>query len=142
MGFSALSNQIIATIQASAAVSTVAGRTGKSLTVRVGYKVRQEINVSDLPIVMIVRPERKLESIAARQYGHEFVIFVGLNCETREDAPGLLDDLENAIEDALVENYSLNGTAVDVNFIGSSNDMGMYHPVYFTSMQFNIQARK
>jgi len=142
MSFSALSQKVVETIQGSAGVSSAISIFGKVLTVKAGFKTRQEINVSDLPIALIVRPERKLELLAARQYAHSFVVFVGIYCEDREAAPGQLDDLENAIEDALTANYSLDGTAVDVNFVASTNDMGMYHPVYFTSMQFNIQARK
>jgi hypothetical protein len=144
MSFTALSAQIIATIQNSDLVAAAVSSTGfnRPLTVKTGFKTRQEINVSDLPIALIVRPERKLTLFSARQYDHSFIIFVGIHSESREAAPGILDGLENAIEDALAKNYTLNGTAVDINFIGSSNDMGMYHPVYFTTMQFEIPARK
>ena len=146
MGFTSLTTKIIATIQAATAVSSLVTNhwPGKTLSVKAGFKTRQEINVSELPICLIVRPDRKMNInlSTVRQYEHDFILFVGVHCETRESAPGWLDDLENAIEDALVANPSLTGTAVDVNFIGSSNDMGMYHPVYFTSMQFQVLSRK
>jgi hypothetical protein len=144
MSFATISAQMIATIQASSAITTLMASRwpGKSLTVKTGFKTRQEINVADLPIVLIVRPDRKLTDIAAKQYDHSFILFVGIHSENREAAPGLLDDLENAIEDALCANYNQGGTTVDTNFIGSSNDMGMYHPNYFTTMQFEIPARK
>lgn len=142
MSFDTISAQIAATISNSVAVAAVLNPTGKVITAKVGFRTRQEINIADLPIALIVRPERKLTLQYARQYDHSFIIFVGVHCEDREAAPGLLDDLENAIEDALTEAYTLGGTAVEVHYISSTNDMGIYHPVYFTSMQFEISARK
>jgi hypothetical protein len=144
MSYTAITAQIISTIQKSALVTLVLSRIGSTrpLTVKSGFKTRQEINVSDLPLVLVVRPERKMQIISAKQYEHSVILFVGIHCESRETAPGLLDDLENAIEDALTQNYTLNGTAVEVNYIASANDMGTFHPVYFTTMQFDITARK
>ncbi len=144
MSLATISAQMIATIEASPAIASLVTTNwpGKTLNVKPGFKPRSEINVTDLPIALIVRPDRKSTILSARQYAHSFILFVGIHSEARESAPGLLDALENAIEDALVANYTLNGTAVDVNYVGSSNDMGIYHPHYFTSMQFEISARK
>jgi hypothetical protein len=144
MSFDALADEIIATIAAAPTVVAVVSAQWpqKTLTVKKGFKTRQEINVADLPVCLIVRPERKRTLQYVKQYDHSFILFVGCHCDNREEAPGLLDALENAIEDTLTEAYTLGGTAVEVHYISSVNDMGMYHPVYFTTMQFDISARK
>jgi hypothetical protein len=142
MTFNALADQIKTIITNSTEVSGVLSPLSKIITTKIGFRTRQEINLSELPVALIVRPERKLTLDYAKQYQHSFLLFVGIHCETREDAPGRLDDLENAIEDALATDWTLDGNAVNVEYVGSVNDMGLYHPVYFTTMQFDISARK
>ena len=142
MSFDTMAGAIITTLNNSSAIAALLSGTGKSLIVRKGFKPKSEIHISELPVAMILRPGRKITIESARQYENNFVLLVGIHCENRESAPGQLDNLENAIEDSLVNNFTLSGAAVDLHFVDSANDMGKFHPVYFTSMQFNVSSRK
>lgn len=114
---------------------------GKKLKVLKAFKRRQEVNTSELPLVMITVPGRryKSESIGSRQFENTITVYAGI-CHNgdRELAPDLVEQFEALIEQAVMRDVSQGGYALDTHFAESSNDEGAFHPNYFSAIEFSI----
>jgi hypothetical protein len=114
---------------------------GKFLNVIKAFKNRQEINVADLPVAMIVRPSRSYHSqiIGASPYFESTVLlYVGFYCEDRNQAQDILVVLDEEIEAALLKNRSLSGKVQQTMLEAVETDAGQFHPHYFFVQQWKI----
>jgi len=114
---------------------------GKTLKVRKVFKRRQEVNTSDLPLIMITVPARrhKTETAGSRIFENTVTVYAGL-CHNgdRELAPDLVDQFESLIEAAVLRDVTRGGYALNTHFAESSNDEGAFHPNYFSALEFLV----
>jgi hypothetical protein len=147
MGLKQITDNVKATLLADADLLAWIAETfpGKQLAVVKAYKRRQEINVADLPRIMITAPKRARTDgpIGSRRYENTVRLYAGLYFDgDKEAAPDLVEQFESLIEDALLKDIRRGDTAVDTDFDDSANDEGVNHPVYFSVMQFTIISQR
>jgi len=116
---------------------------GKPVKVRKVFRKRNEIGLDELPVILITRPSRNAEEALTRRKDnlHTVSIYAGFRQENRELAPDQLLEFEELIESALMVDPSRGGTAADTAFQESVNDEGLFHPVYFQALGFQIKKR-
>lgn len=117
---------------------------GKSVTVAKAFRQRTEIGLSDLPIILITRPavEKPYETIGAKEGRHTVRLYCGFYQDKKNNALQEGVEYEEKIEDTVLTNSTLAGTAVYVKPKNSVNDEGEFHPVYFTVMDVEIFHRR
>ena len=114
---------------------------GKTLKVRKAFKRRQEVNTSELPLIMITVPARrhKTETAGSRIFENTVTVYTGL-CHNgdRELAPDLVDHFEGLVEAAVLRDPTRGGYALNTHYAESSNDEGAFHPNYFSALEFLV----
>lgn len=116
---------------------------GKGLTVQVAYKRRVEIHESDLPLILITRPDMKKKYLTGVRDGiHRARLYCGFLKADREQAQLDLIGFEEAIDDAILADYTLGGTVIKAIPTESANDEGEHRPVYFMVMDVEIHHRR
>lgn len=117
---------------------------GKPLTVAKVFRQRTEIGLSALPIILITRPavEKPYETIGAKEGRHTVRLYFGFHQADKNNALQEEIEYEEKIEDAILADSTLTGTAVYVKPKNSANDEGEFHPVYFTVMDIEIFHRR
>ena len=142
--FNDVLDNLVTTLEGDSALSAfVTAKWGKSLTVLRVYKNRQEIQISELPVALVTRPEvRKNFLIGARDGEHRVRIYLGFRQEDRLEAQAELIEAEELIDDALLVDQTGGGKAIDTKPAESINDEGSYHPVYFMVMDVLIKHRR
>ncbi len=142
MSFTAVTDNIKTTLTADTTLKAwITSRfPGKTLKAIKSFRNRQEINVADLPIVMITRPARKYVqgTIGSQRRESTVVLYLGFYSENRETAQDILTEFEEQVEAALYRDRRRGGTADSTDYDASENDSGAYHPHYFTVMQFTL----
>ena len=119
----------------------------KALTVKKVYKNRTEITATDLPLLMITRPQivRTFGGSRAVNKEHSVLLYVGFHYDKVNDLELPLDyfiELDDLLEDAVLTKLAVTGDkAFAVSVEDSANDEGMLHPIYFMSMHLKIRAR-
>jgi hypothetical protein len=116
---------------------------GKALTVKKVFKQRSEVLIGELPIVLITRPERRSEEglVRRKDNTHTVRLYAGFHQPDREKALDETIGLEEAIDNAVMADNLLGGTAAGTSFTSSQNDEGLFHPVYFQVIDFDILKR-
>lgn len=134
-------NNLVNTLQSDSTLDTFCREEwGKSLTIKKVFKKREEVGLTEFPLVMITRPQVSVEQENNIAYERKNTIrlYVGFHQPNREAALDEIIELEEMIEKALVQDMSVGGT-VDMIIPGSSvNDEGYFHPVYFIAKEFEI----
>lgn len=142
MGFSAVTDNIKSTLDTDTTLKAWITSTfpGKTLKVIKAFHNRQEINVSDLPVVMITRPSRKGVDgpIGGLRRESSVLLYLGFYKESKDGAQDIQVAFEEQVEAALYKDRRRGGTAERTDYEESENDNGAYHPHYFTVMQFKI----
>jgi len=135
---------LVTTIEGDSALSAFClSKWGKALTVLRVYKNRTEIQLSELPIALITRPEvNKKFLIGAREGEHRVRIYFGFQQDDRLKAQEELIEAEELIDDALLVDHTRGGKAIDTTPEASANDEGSFHPVYFMVMDVLIKHRR
>lgn len=135
---------LVTTLEGDSALSTFCtNKWGASLTVPRLYKNRTEIQVSELPVALITRPEvKKNFLIGARDAEHRVRIYLGFRQEDKLKAQEELIEVEELIDDALLADHTRGGKAIDTMPEASANDEGSFHPVYFLVMDVLIKHRR
>jgi hypothetical protein len=112
----------------------VSGNFDRPLSVRITYKERLEINKSELPVIIMTRPEKALNelngTVGAFQ-NHTVLMYIGFHCHNQLTGQIMLIQFEELVEAAIMKNQNAEG--VNVNFTPgpSRNDQGANHPEYF-----------
>jgi hypothetical protein len=118
---------------------------GKTLKVIKAYKRRQEINVTDLPLIMITAPKKRRVDgpIGHRRYESDVLTYAIFHFDgDRATAPDLTEQFESLVEDALLRDLRRGGNADDTEFEDSANDEGISHPTYISVLQFKILTQR
>ncbi|MFA5354213.1 MAG: hypothetical protein WC291_08280 [Thermodesulfovibrionales bacterium] len=144
MSFTTVLSNLATTLQNNAALASFCTtKWGKALTVKRVYHKRTEINISDLPILLITRPMMdKKFYIGARDGHHTVRLYLGFRQEDREKAQAELVEAEELVDDAMMAVIPSSLGALNLVPQGSQNDEGEYHPVYFTVMDVMIHHRR
>ena len=111
------------------------------------FKKRVEIDVRDLPIILVTRPQvLKTLLVGARDGVNTVRLYCGFLQNAREQALAQIIQFEEKIDDALLTQEATNAAnAAGIKYINpksSVNDEGMYHPVYFIAMDVEISHRR
>lgn len=116
---------------------------GKQLKVLTVFKQRTEIQMHDLPIVMITRPRVRREpqgNLSKKE--HSVFLYAGFMSNDREQAPELSIEFEEKLEEAVRRKTSHpDDRSFYIAPADSSNDEGRFHPVYFLVIEFLIKDR-
>ncbi len=113
---------------------------GKSLTAEIRYRARREIAFSELPIVLITRPQvsNRKGVRHGREGLHTIHLYAGFM--NNDAAAGALElvRFEELIEDALTVGNPFADLALDAAVGDSINDEGAAPPAFFTAMQLHV----
>ena len=108
----------------------------KNLTVKRVYKPRTEVNLKELPFVMMTSPSlesARLET-GEKAYIRKVRLYGVLQIDNRDLAQHILTSFEEALETDLVafenDRTLLPEGVVDLETDAAANDEGYYHPVY------------
>lgn len=146
--FNTILDEIATQIAADTDLSDYCAATwGKALNIKRFFKQRTEIQLADLPIMMITRPEVEPEDIAVevRRYKHRLRLYCGFNEQDRLFAQEELIAFEEVIEDAFMtmeRGDTLGSRTVLVEPGIAVNDEGYFHPVYFFVKDVVITATR
>jgi hypothetical protein len=109
---------------------------GKSMTVKRCFKHREEVILSDLPIIMMTIPS--IEGGTWRPAERDYTVIVRLYCgfcrQDREAAQSEVVSFHEAVEDVLLrmkEANNLPAGVIDIDPKNCTTDEGYFHPVYF-----------
>jgi hypothetical protein len=141
MSFTAVIDNLVATLQNDTALTAYCNSEwGKGLTVKPVYKHRTEINLTDLPIVLITRPTLKKIFLVGgpRNEVHTMRLYCGFHQPDRAKALAEFIEYEEKIDGALIADRNRGGHAIETDPLTSINDEGEFHPVYFMVMEANI----
>ena len=112
----------------------------KNIQVWAMFKHRTEIDLSDLPVILITRPivEVEQENNVAFERKNTVKLYIGFQEEDRNKAQEEIIEIEELIEKALVQNPTLTGLVDHIAPGSSINDEGYFHPGYFIVKEFSI----
>ena len=116
---------------------------GKSLSVLKIFKHRTEIDIKDLPIVLITRPRvsRQFHGNVPKKE-HSIFLYCGFFSEDKEKAAEYSIELEELIEDAVkTRTTDANDKPIPLMPANSALDEGKFHPVYFFVMEVLVKGR-
>ncbi len=115
----------------------------KELTILRVFKNRTEINLSELPVMLVTRPSVvKNYLVGARDGMHSLHLYVAFQETDRIKAQEILIGLEEAIDDALLSFEPGSVGLRQINPEESANDEGLNHPNYSMAMKVSIQHRR
>lgn len=116
---------------------------GKALSVRITYRNRTEISLTDLPVVLITRPEvRPTDLVGSRKMEHRVRLYCGFHQRDPEKAALEMVEFEDLLEDAVMKNRRQGGHARYTAPAESANDEGRNHPSYFIVKDFLVGTEK
>lgn len=142
--FTNIITNIVTTLQNDAALAAFCStKWGKTLTIKKIFKKRVEINISELPIILVTRPSLDKEFLVGVKDADNVVrLYCGFHQTDREKALDETIEFEEKIDDALMVDHTRGGLAINTNPKVSANDEGEFHPVYFIAMDVAIKHRR
>ncbi|GAB63103.1 MAG: hypothetical protein DWB56_06725 [Candidatus Jettenia sp.] len=143
--FTSLIDHIATTLQNNAPLTSFCdAKWGKALSVLKAFKQRIEINLNDLPVILITRPslEKNFLVNITRDGAHTVRLYAGFHQTDWAKALNEMVEFEEKIDDALLTDYTRGGLAINTIPKSSVNDEGEFHPVYFIVMEVEIKHRR
>lgn len=115
----------------------------RPLSVKLAYRNREELNVGDLPAVIVTRPRvTKQFRTGVKDGDHTVMLYLVFHQENQEQGALQLVTFEELIDDAITSNNTLNGTVINATPGESVNDEGKHHPTYCIVSELTIQHRR
>lgn len=117
----------------------------KALTAEIGYRSRREIAFSELPLVLITRPQvsdRWAPAKNVEQSRQEMRLYAGFQNPDRTAGTRELIAFEEKIEDALTKGNPFSDLALEAAVMDSVNDEGVISPAFFLVMQVSVLYRR
>jgi len=117
---------------------------GRSLSIEKTFKKRVQISSNDLPTIILTRPSivKSFLNNNVLHSVHTVLLYAGFYQKDYRHALDLFVKFEESIEDAL---WRITPESLGVMSIvpkNSLNDEGLYHPIYFLTMEVEIQHRR
>jgi len=116
---------------------------GKVFKVWKVFHSRTEIGLDDLPLIMLTRPSvnRTPSNLSARKE-HTVALYAGYRQEDRLLSLEQSIELDSLLEYAVMGKTDLPGDVpMPVEVTDSTNDEGLYHPVYFMVMLIKVKTK-
>jgi hypothetical protein len=116
---------------------------GKVCAVWKVFHNRTEIGHGDLPLIMITRPNliRTPSNLSSRKE-HTVALYAGFLQYDRLLVLEQFIELDSLLEDAVMAKTNIQGDIpMAVEVTDSTNDEGLYHPVYFMVMQVKVKTK-
>jgi len=138
-------NDLVSALQANTALDTFCKeKWNKSLLIKKMFKYRTEIQITDLPIILVTRPQKLSKDfpIGNREYEDTVRLYCGFHQPDRDIAQDEMIEFEEKIDDAVLEDRDRNGLVLDTNVTMTVTDEGYFHPVYFVVKEVTIETRK
>lgn len=119
-------------------------QTTKSLTVSKAFKKRIFINLRDLPLILITMPfiEKSFLINTNRNSTHTIRLYCGFIQNNPKRALEDFIEFEELIDDALLFYEPEQLGALNLIPKSSENDEGLYHPVYFLTLDVEVKFRR
>ena len=115
----------------------------RSLTIRFAYRFRDELNVGDLPALIITRPRvSKRFATGVRDGSHTVMLYLVFHQDDREKGAEQLITFEELLDDAIVDDVTLGGAVISAVPKETVNDEGKHHPVYCIVTEIELQHRR
>lgn len=132
---------IIGIIEASADLAAfVEGNFGRPLTVKPGFRRRDEIGLDELPIIRVTRPRRRTDKTGLRVGVNHYItyrLYAGIYHESPEEATALMLELEDILADLFINNEATLGLLEEAT---SANDEGTLPPAHFLVMDVTFRV--
>lgn len=144
MSFTAVTDNLKNALEGNAALEAFCvAAFGKGVTALKFFKNRQELDAEQFPLIMITRPSVKKRYLTGAKDGtHTILLLCGFYCDDRTLAQDYIVQFEELIDDAILADATLGGTAIDALPDESENDGGFYHPYYFIGMTVEVRHRR
>lgn len=115
----------------------------KPLTVRKGARKREEITLTELPLVMLTIPYQQSVYEGAQMIGRTYTLraYCGFQQGDRERAVDELLKFEELLAEALLS-VDMNDDAILVTPGDSAYDEGFSHPYYFFLKEFRVMVER
>lgn len=139
--FTAITDLIKSALENSAALSSFCiVNFDRAQAVRKAFQKREEIPLTDLPLIIITSPSLRNEYGAGRLLyrTHGVRLYAGFQQEDRAQAQDNIIKFEENIEQALLNDAGLNAQNIEIYVGDSANDEGFFHPVYFLAKDFKV----
>lgn len=116
----------------------------KALTAAIQFRSRREIAFSELPLVLITRPQvnDRQRVRAGREGRHTMRIYAGFTQTDAAAGARELIEFEEKIEDALTENNPFRDLCLEAEAGESVNDEGAQPPAHFLVMHIQVLFRR
>jgi len=116
---------------------------GRELTVTTTFKDRKEIQLDELPVVLLTRPYIRREQAGNITKKEQSIsIYAGFRMEQQEKAIGLSIEFEELVEAAIsVRTANAGDIPMAIMPADSATDEGKFHPVYFFGMDVVVKDR-
>lgn len=119
-------------------------RWGYGLTAEIGFRHRREIAFSELPLVLITRPQ--VTSRSRHRHGregtHTMRLYAGFQNPDMSAGARELIEFEELIEDALTGSNPFRDLCLSAEVGDSANDEGAQPPAFFLVVQVNCLYRR
>ena len=114
---------------------------GRELKVKRVFKNRIEINLNELPLIMITRPRvNRATQNGVISKSHSVFLYIGFSQEDLLKAQDNIVELDELVEVAVNERQT-GDVPLAITVEDSVNDEGMYHPVYFNVTHLTVKDR-
>jgi len=116
----------------------------RAQTVRKSLKLREEVSLTELPIIMITVPAMEVTRYPGGDFDRQYTIrlYCGFQQKAREKAVDELIEYEEKIEQALLNSAALKALVTDLITASSANDEGFNHPAYFLVKEFQVVVER
>jgi len=132
---------IIGIIEASTDLAAFADANfDRPLTVKPGFRRRDEIGLDELPIIRVTRPRRRTDKTGLRVGVNHYItyrLYAGIYHESPEEATALMLEMENILADLFIGNEVTLGLLEEAT---SANDEGTLPPVHFLVMDVTFRV--
>lgn len=143
MSFIAVIDQVVSALQNNAALASFCqSKWGRGLTVRKEFRKRTEINLVELPILLLTRPQvgKTPEVSGAKVPLHTVRLYMGFHQTDKTKALDEMVEFEELVDAAVMSAYRHDDQTVKMHPVQSINDEGEFHPVYSIVAEFGIRA--
>ena len=134
-GFNDIIDDLVTALRSNTALNNFCKeKWGRIPIVKKMFKFRTEIQISDLPLIFVTRPDKKSQDVAIggdREHENTVRLYCGFHQLNRDVGQEEMIEFEELTDDAVLLDRKRNNLAFDTNVTTTVTDEGYFHPVYF-----------
>lgn len=116
---------------------------GGSATVLAVYPDTEDMEMLKKPVIFLARPEaERMWEAPGVTAAHAVTVTAGFRATSKDDAVADQIQFEELIEDAIIEDPTLSGHAMDTRLQGLMNSEGELWPLCFSVLHFEVIHRR